>query len=140
MNQIMQGKPLTIFGDGTQTRAFSYVKEISPIIAAAPENSDAFGEVFNVGADTPYSVNDLATEVCRVFGVEANINHLEARNEVLHAYSSHEKVKRFFGEAKSYSLAEGLEKMAGWAKEHGPRQSKEFGEIEVEKNLPKGWR
>lgn len=140
MNQIMQGEPLTIFGDGTQTRAFSYVKEISPVIAQAPRNRDAYGEVFNVGADTPYSVNDLAEEVCRVFGVKSNIRHLEARNEVLHAYSSHEKVRRFFPETPSFTLTEGLEAMAKWAQAHGPRQSKEFGEIEIERNLPPSWR
>lgn len=139
MNQIMQGKALTVFGDGTQTRAFSYVKEISGVIAQASENKDAWGEVFNVGADTPYSVNELATEVGNVFGVKAEINHLEARNEVLHAYSTHEKVRKFFPGTKQYSLREGLEIMAAWAKEHGPRASQDFGEIEIERNLPPSW-
>ena len=139
MNQIMQGKSLTIFGDGTQSRAFSYVKEISGIIAQASENRDAWGEVFNVGADTPYSVNDLATEVCNVFGVPADINHLETRNEVLHAYSTHEKVKKYFPQPKQYTLREGLEIMGAWAKEHGPRASTDFGEIEIERNLPPSW-
>lgn len=140
MNQIMRGDPLSIFGDGTQTRAFSYVKEISPVIVQAAKNRDAYGEVFNVGADTPYTVNELATEVCRVFGVSANINHLEARNEVLHAYSSHEKVRRYFPKTPSFTLREGLERMAAWAKAHGPRQSQDFGEIEIERNLPPSWR
>ncbi|MBP9837757.1 MAG: NAD-dependent epimerase/dehydratase family protein [Proteobacteria bacterium] len=140
MNQIMQGQPLTIFGDGTQSRAFSYVKEISGIIAQSAKNSKAYGEVFNVGADTPYSVNDLAKTVCKLFGVEANINYLEARNEVLHAYSTHEKVRKFFPNSPSYTLEEGLKAMADWAKEHGPRKSSEFGEIEIEKNLPPSWK
>ena len=98
------------------------------------------GEVFNVGADTPYSVNDLAREVCRVFGVEANIRYLESRNEVLHAYSSHEKVRRYFPKTPTFTLSEGLEKMGQWAREHGPRKSQEFGEIEIERNLPPSWR
>jgi UDP-glucose 4-epimerase len=139
MNQIMSGQPLTIFGDGSQTRAFSYVKEISGIIAESVENRDAYGEVFNVGADTPYSVKELATEVCNVFGVEPNIKSLEARNEVLHAYSSHEKIRRYFPESRSYSLREGLELMGTWARTHGPRKSKEFSAIEIEKKLPAGW-
>lgn len=139
MNQIMQGKPLTIFGDGTQSRAFSYVKDISWILASAPKNPKAFGQVFNVGADTAYSVNELAEEVCRVFGVGPNIQHLDARNEVLHAYSSHEKVRQYFGEKTSYTLREGIARMAEWAKAHGPRKSSEFGEIEIERNLPPSW-
>jgi len=53
MNQIMNDKPLSIFGDGTQSRAFSYIKEISGTIVESAQNQDAYGEVFNVGADTP---------------------------------------------------------------------------------------
>ncbi len=139
MNQIMSDQPLTIFGDGTQTRAFSYIKEISPVISRAPENREAYGQVFNVGADRPYSINELAEEIGNYFGVKPKINYLEARNEVQHAYSSHEKVRQFFGPAKSYSLREGIEKMGAWAKDHGPRKSKEFGEIEILKNMPPGW-
>ncbi len=140
MNQIMKGEQLTVFGDGTQTRAFSYIKEISGTIAQAAKNKDAYGEAFNVGADTAYSVTDLANEVCSVFGVDPNINYLEARNEVLHAYSTHEKAKKYFPNAPTFTLREGLERMAAWAKEHGPRQSTEFGNIEILKNLPPSWR
>src|SRR5205085_1430688 len=56
MNQIMRGEPMTIFGDGAQTRAFTYAGDIAPVIAEAPFNSEAAGEVFNVGADRPYAV------------------------------------------------------------------------------------
>ena len=139
MNQIMRDEPLTVFGDGTQSRAFSYVKEISGIIAAAPHNRKAYGEVFNVGADTPYSVNELAEEVSRVFGVEPKIRHVEARNEVLHAYSSHEKVREYFPPQRSFSLREGLEAMAAWAKAQGPRKSAHFSAIEIQKNMPPSW-
>jgi UDP-glucose 4-epimerase len=140
MNQIMQNQPLTIFGDGTQSRAFSYISEISGTIAKAAITPNAFGEVFNVGADTPYSVNELADVVANCFGVKANINYLEARNEVLHAYSSHEKVKQYFPVPTPVTLVEGIERMARWAKVHGPRKSSEFGEIEIEKNLPASWK
>src|SRR5690606_11109618 len=60
MNQLMQGNPLTIFGDGTQQRAFTYVGDIAPMIARAGFTEAAYGEVFNVGADQPYTVNELA--------------------------------------------------------------------------------
>ncbi len=140
MNQIMREEPLSIFGDGTQTRAFSYVGEISGVIASSAEQPKTYQQVFNVGADTPYSVNELAEAVCHVFGVKPNIKHLEARNEVLHAYSSHEKVREYFPHAQQFSLKEGLVRMAQWAKAHGPRISPEFGEIEVRKNLPPSWR
>lgn len=140
MNQIMLKQPLSIFGDGTQSRAFSYVKEVSQVIAASARRPDVYGKVFNVGADTPYSVNELATEVGRVFGVTPEIKYFNARNEVLHAYSSHDLLRRHFPDAPHYTLAEGLEAMARWAKAHGPRKSKEFSNIEIPKNLPDAWR
>lgn len=140
MNQIMTDQPLTVFGDGTQTRAFSYIKEISGIIAEAPKNKKAYGEVFNVGADTPYSINQLVEEIGELFKVKPKVSYLEARNEVLHAYSTHDKVREFFPGSPTFNLKEGLAKMAAWAKEHGPRASKEFGEIEIERNLPPSWK
>ncbi len=53
MNQILQARPMTIFGDGTQTRAFSYIDDVAPVIAAAIDTPDAWNQVFNVGADRP---------------------------------------------------------------------------------------
>jgi UDP-glucose 4-epimerase len=139
MNQILQNKPMTIFGDGNQTRAFSYIGDITPVIARAIETPEAYNQIFNIGADQPYSVNELAEAVASAMGVEANIVHLPARNEVLNAYSSHEKVYRIFGETPRTSLQDGLARMAAWVKQHGARQSKKFDEIEVEKNFPLAW-
>jgi UDP-glucose 4-epimerase len=139
MNQILQGKPMTIFGDGSQTRAFSYIGDIAPIIAESIENPAACDQIFNVGADHPYSVNELAESVALAMGVEPNIVHLAARNEVLSAYSSHDKVRRVFGQRKDSSLQEGLSRMATWVKNHGARSSHLFKNIEVTKNLPKAW-
>src|SRR5262249_46273576 len=50
MNRVMSGEPMTIFGDGTQRRAFSYVGDIAPIIAGSPWVPAARNEVFNIGA------------------------------------------------------------------------------------------
>lgn len=140
MNQIMQGQPMTIFGDGKQTRAFSYIDDVAPVIAASIARPSAYNQVFNVGADKPYSVNELAEVVSQAMGVTPNINHLEARNEVVHAYSAHEKVQRYFGDLiKNVTLAEGVAKMAVWAKKTGARQGQPFEGIEVRKNLPPSW-
>lgn len=139
MNQIMQGKPLTIFGDGEQTRAFTYIKDISQIIAQSPFNPRALNQVFNVGADTPYTINTLADKVIEVFGKKVEIRYLRERNEVKHAYSDHSNVKKIFGLEPRYSLDEGLRIMAEWAKKIGSRKSKKFNNIEINKNLPKIW-
>lgn len=139
MNQILLGKQMTVFGDGGQSRAFSYIGDMAPIMADAIETPEALNQIFNIGADQPYSINELAESVSRAMGVEPNVWHVPARNEVVHAYSSHEKVQRIFGERKLHTLEEGLAKMAAWVQQHGARSSTDFENIEVMKNFPQAW-
>lgn len=140
MNQIMQGQAMTIFGDGNQTRAFSYIDDVAPVIAASIERPECYNQVFNVGADKPYSVNELANVVAKAMGAKAQVRHLDARNEVVHAFSAHEKVQKHFGDLiKNVSLEEGVGRMAAWAKKAGARQGKPFEGIEVRRNLPPSW-
>lgn len=139
MNQIMQGKSLTIFGDGTQTRAFSFIDDVAIPITKAVNTPAAYNQVFNIGADKPYEVNELAKVVCAEFGVEPNITYLNARNEVLHAYSDHTRAHEVFGAASGIDLKEGISRMADWARRVGARQSQEFGNIEITEKLPDGW-
>jgi UDP-glucose 4-epimerase len=139
MNQIMQKRPMKVFGDGTQTRAFSYIGDVAPIIAQAAFHENAYGETFNIGANTPYSINELAHAVAKAMRVKPQIDYLPARNEVLHAYACHNKVIEVFGVPTETSLDEGLERMAIWAKEVGSRKSKSFGDVEIERNLPGVW-
>lgn len=140
MNQLMQGLPMTVFGDGEQQRAFTYIGDIAPIIAAAALTPSAYGEVFNVGAGTPYTVNQLAALVQEAMGLRGEVRHLEARNEVVFAFSDHSKVERVFGKRRETTLAEGLARMAPWAKATGARKSGRFSAIEIEQGLPPSWR
>ena len=139
MNQIMQNKPMTVFGDGKQMRAFSYIDDVAPIIAKAIYNHSAYGEIFNIGAERPYSILTLARTVAKTMTEKYSITHLDPRNEVKYAFCDHTKIKRVFGEIKSTSLEEGLTKMAEWAIKIGPKKSGKFTNIEIEQNLPRGW-
>ncbi len=140
MNQLLQGKPMTVFGDGTQTRAFSYISDVAPLIAASVTREKAYNRVFNVGADQPYSVNELAREVASCFGAEPNIQYLPPRKEVVHAFSSHDRAREVFGDLlKNVPLSDGLRRMAEWVKQHGARAGQPFRGIEVTRNLPPSW-
>jgi UDP-glucose 4-epimerase len=139
MNQLLQGLPMTVFGDGTQTRAFSYIDDVAPIIARAPECEGAWNDVFNIGADRPIALNDLARVVARVLGVELRVEYLPPRLEVQHAVSEHSKVRRVFGDTRSTDLEEGLQSMAEWVRARGPRSTPPFEAIEIRKNLPAIW-
>ncbi|RCK80460.1 MAG: UDP-glucose 4-epimerase [Candidatus Ozemobacter sibiricus] len=141
MNQVMQGRPLTIFGDGTQTRAFSHIDDVAPIIARSIHVPAAIGQVFNVGADQPVSVNELAEAVMTAMGKRVPIEHLPPRNEVVHAYANHDKVRRVFpDQPPPVPLAKGLAEMAAWAWQVGARQGKPFEGVELDRNLPPSWK
>ena len=66
MNQLMQGQPLTIFGDGNQTRAFSYISDVAPQMARSVTLPEAQNQIFNIGGDVDYTVNELAETVMDV--------------------------------------------------------------------------
>ena len=133
-------EPLTVFGDGLQTRAFSYIDDVAPIIARSVEVPESANETFNIGADRPYTVIELAQEVGRAFDLEPTIRHLPPRKEVVHAFSTHDKVIRIFGSQKNISLTEGVSRMAKWAREHGSRRGQVFGSVEIMKNMPPSWK
>lgn len=139
MNQLLQNKPITIFGDGLQARAFTYISEIAPIIAKSILYPNAINDVFNIGADQYYSVKDLASMVIDAMGITGSINFSDARNEVKFAYSDHTKAEKTFDFKSSATLQEGIEKMAQWAIRVGARKSPVFNNIEITENLPSAW-
>ncbi|MDP7033145.1 MAG: NAD-dependent epimerase/dehydratase family protein [Planctomycetota bacterium] len=140
MNQILLGKPLSVFGDGKQERAFTHIDDVAPIIARSVEIPESSCEIFNVGADKPHSVNRLAEVVADSLGVEPDIDYLPARNEVQIAYSDHSKAERLLGYHPQVELEEGIGRMAAWVREVGARKSKPFGSVEIIENLPPSWR
>lgn len=151
MNQISKNLPLTVFGDGEQSRAFSYIDDVAPYIAESVHLKAAENEVFNIGGGVAFTVNTLASQVMKAMEAEVELSYLEERNEVVHAYSSHEKFKRIFNPELETNLENGLEKMAFWVKSKlkSPQLVKsskmkgngaQFPDIEIEKNLPNSWK
>jgi UDP-glucose 4-epimerase len=139
MNQIMQGEPMTIFGDGEQQRAFTHISDVAPLIAESVEVPGALNEIFNVGADQPCTVNQLARTVAAAMGVECRVVHLEPRKEVKIAFSDHNKAQHVFGRRSKVPLEEGIARMADWATFHGARESSTFDNIEISRCLPALW-
>ncbi len=141
MNQLLQGNPLTVFGDGTQTRAFSAIQDVAPHMANSVNIPGAYNEIINIGGDTDYSVNDLAKTVMKVMGLTSDIRYLDSRNEVMHAYADHQKAHRLFGiqPKELIELEEGLKEMADWVKKVGIRKTPKFENIEITEKLPPIW-
>lgn len=139
MNQALKGESMTIFGDGQQQRAFSDISDVAPVVAESVNVPAARNQIFNVGADTPFTVNELACTIARTMGVELKTYHLEARNEVQIAFSDHSKCKAVFGQRPPKSLQDGVQTMAAWVKSHGARESNIFGAIEIARKMPPSW-
>ena len=144
MRQIMDGQPMTIFGDGGQTRAFSYIADVAPQIAMSPLVETAKNQVFNVGADQPYTLLELAQAVRIAMNApDHEIKHLPPRNEVLHAHSDHTKLRCVLGlKEKPVTLESGLKQMADWVLAQAKKQAFTpwvFSNIEIEKKMPPSW-
>ncbi len=139
MNQILQDKPMTIFGDGKQQRAFSYIGDIAHTLARSPLVKHARNQIFNIGADQPLSVHDLAIGVARAMEVSPKIIYLPPRQEVVMAFSDHSACHRIFGNGCHTSLGDGLRRMADWVRIVGARKSAEFQNIEIKTALPQSW-
>jgi UDP-glucose 4-epimerase len=140
MNRIMKGLPPIIYGDGLQTRAFSYVGDIKPCIAKAPFIKQAENETINVGAAKPYTIKELAEVVLKAMGSDIKPLYAPPRYEVKHAFCTVDKSVKLLDYKTTVTLEEGITRMAEWAKEVGPRQSKIWKSLEIEKNLPIFWK
>jgi UDP-glucose 4-epimerase len=139
MNQVLHNQPMTVFGDGQQTRAFSYIHDVAPVIARGPLMPSALNQVFNIGADMPYTILQVAEAIAANFDVPLNVQHLPARLEVVHAFSDHSRVRRIFNPPCPVDLHTGIERMAAWAKKRGPSTRMNVSPIEISKNLPAAW-
>ncbi len=140
MNQLLKGEPLTVFGDGLQSRAFTYIDDIAPYIAQSATFANAYNQTFNIGSDTPITVKKLTTEVSSAMKSSPQIHYLEQREEVVHAYSDHTIFKTLFSPKPETPLTEGLSKTAAWVRQHGARESSTFKNIEITKHLPDSWK
>ena len=139
MNQLMNNEPMTIFGDGEQQRAFTHISDVAPIIARCVDVPAAHNQLFNIGADVPHTVNNLAKMVANAMNKPRTVIHLDPRNEVKIAFSDHSLAERVFGHRQKVPLEAAIPAMAQWVKKHGSRASSVFENIEVAKNLPASW-
>lgn len=143
MARAMQGSPMPVFGDGSQTRSFSYIDAVAEAIAQAPNVARARNLTVNIGADEPMSVRDLARYVAKVMGVPDRVELLPPRKEVCHAHCDHAVARAVFADAyakHSVDIRSGLAKMAEHVKARPvPLPTGCPAEIELAEFLPPSW-
>lgn len=76
VNQALRNEPVTVFGDGAQTRCFCYVGDVVQALASLANHPEAVGRVFNIGGHDEISIEDLAAQVIDLAGSSSKIRHV----------------------------------------------------------------
>ena len=137
IRQALTGKPLTIFGDGMQTRAFSPVSHVARIIAACVERQNTWNQTYNIGGSRIMAVKELAVIVAPGHPIE----HLPERREVKHAHSMHHAIRQYFPdmEDEDESIEQCIAAMIVEAKRIALPEIKPLPRIEIQRNLNPAW-
>lgn len=139
MYKSLKGDAITIYGDGKQQRAFSYIDDVLPCLWKAATDERAKNQIINVGGIRPYSINEAANLISEITG-NTQIVHLEPRHEVKYAYSTHQKSVDLLDFDDRTPLREGLQRMWEWAKSQPDRGQKRWSQYEIDKKLYSYWK
>jgi UDP-glucose 4-epimerase len=139
MYQHLNGKPMTVFGSGNQTRAFSYIDDsLRPLWNAAIEPR-ASKQIINLGGIHSVSILEANNILKNVVGCTENTVFFEKRHEVMHAISTYQKSIDILGFKHETDLEDGLMKMWEWAKAQPMRNQFIWPSFELDKGLYSFW-
>jgi UDP-glucose 4-epimerase len=139
MYQFMNNESFLIFGDGEQKRAFTFIDDCLETFWKAGNLESASKQIFNIGSDTAYSVNQ-ANEILNEIVGGWKVSHEEERHEVKDAFPNVNKAKLILNHENKTSLKEGIQKMWEWAKNQPQRNRSEWSKYELNKNFYKSWK
>lgn len=139
MYQYKRGLPFTIFGDGSQQRAFSCIDDCLVPLWKAGTDPRASKQIINIGSWKYYSIKEAAEVLKKVIG-DGDTKHEEARHEVKDALPSHEKSVQLLDYEDKTSLEAGLRDMWNWAKMQPDRPQKSWDSYELEKGIYAFWK
>jgi len=135
----MEGNPITIFGDGTQKRAFSYIDDSLEPLWNASIKPEASKQIINLGGIHEYSINEASDILAEVLGGAKKV-YLEGRHEVHIAVPTFQKSIDILGFEHKTNLKEGLVKMWEWAQKQPKRERFIWDNYEIEKGIYTFWK
>lgn len=140
MYQILNNLPISVYGDGEQTRAFSYIEDCLESFWNAAVLKEASKQIINVGGINGYTINEAAEMLCEITGYDkTNIKHLEPRHEVKWCVPSYQKSIDILGYKENTTLWEGLKEMWEWTKTQPNRERYKWNKYEITKGLYEYW-
>ena len=142
INRMLQGKPPIIYGDGMQTRCFSYVDDCLDSLIKMVEDPCVVGQVINIGPDEEFvTIKEVAETCANLTGFNGDFEYVPDRpQEVKHATCSSDKARKLLGYKTMTNTKEGIKKTYEYIKEHGPRAFEYHLDIEIiNDKTPKTW-
>ena len=139
MYQHLNGMDMTIFGDGEQTRAFSFIDDSLEPLWNAAVRPQASKEIINLGGIEEVSIKEASTILREVIG-EGNVVHLEPRHEVKHSIPTYQKSIDLLGFEYKTDMKSGLTQMWEWAKKQPMRDRFVWPSYELEKGIYSFWK
>ena len=139
MYQHLNGEDLTIFGDGEQTRAFSFIDDSLEPLWNSAVRKEASKEIINLGGIEEISINEASSVLLQVLG-KGTRTYLEPRHEVKHSIPTFQKSIDLLGFEHKTDLVEGLTQMWEWAKEQPMRERFVWDNYELDKGIYSFWK
>jgi UDP-glucose 4-epimerase len=139
MFQYLNNQPMTIFGDGEQTRAFSYIDDSLEPLWNAAIKPQASRQIINLGGIEEYSINKANSILKKIIGGGETI-YCENRHEVKHSIPTYQKSIDLLDFKHQTNLEEGLIKMWDWAKQQPMRERFIWPFYELDKGIYTYWK
>lgn len=114
-NALIHNKKVKIFGDGEQSRDFTYIEDIVDGTLRAMTKHHIDGEIFNIGSGERTNINKLYTLLCELMDRKINpIHEKEKKGEVRHTHANITKARKHLGYKPRYNIQQGLNKFWDW--------------------------
>ena len=138
MYQYLNGEPMTIFGNGEQTRAFTFIDDVLEPMWKVGIQDNCSKEIINLGGTKYYTINESNETMRKVFKGGDYVRK-EPRHEVKDAHPTWKKSVELLNYEDKTTLYDGLSKMWEWVKKQPHRDRFHWGDYEVERGIYKVW-
>ena len=140
MYQYLNDEPMTIFGDGEQTRAFSFIDDILEPLWNSAIREEASKQIINLGGVEEISIKEAANTLRAVIDTKDEFRYLEARHEVKHSIPTFQKSIDLLDFKSTTTLYDGLEQMWFWAVDQPMRERFVWDKYELSKGIYSFWK